>query len=128
MGTIKSRLSLSSRGSADTTSAGFAITVTDALTIEAPVTNLASGSVTNAAADTLIAGTVSDVTYIYLKYVSKGGGTPTLDVSTVTNTQDVIELGEGEAIFIPVMGSIGLRVISSDANSISYEYGTWTKS
>jgi len=120
-------LNLVSQGSATTTTAGFSISVADSLAIEAPVVNLASGTVTSAANDTLIASSVSDVTYLYLKYVSQAAGTPTLVVSTVTNTQDVMDLTIGEAIFIPVKGSIGIRVTSSDANAINYEYGYWTK-
>tara|TARA_R100001509_G_C4831107_1_gene203306 strand:- start:325 stop:711 length:387 start_codon:yes stop_codon:yes gene_type:complete len=128
MGTLKTRLSVSSKGSADTTSTGFAISCTDALTIQAPVTNLASGSVTNSGHDILIASSVSAITYIYVKYVSKAGGTPIMVISTVSGTQNVIDLGESEAIFIPVKAGVGLRVTSSDSNAITYEYGTWTKS
>jgi len=128
MGNIKSRLSLTSTGSSTTTTAGFGISVTDSLTIEAPVVNLASGTVTSSTGPNTILGTgVTDTTYVYIKYVSKDGGTPVLVVSTAENTQDFADLAEGEAIFLPVKGAKGIRVTSSTTDEISYEYGYWTK-
>jgi len=128
MGNIKSRLSLTSTGSTTTTTAGFGISVTDSLTIEAPVVNLASGTVTSSTGPNTILGTgVTDTTYVYIKYVSKDGGTPVLVLSTAENTQDFADLAEGEAIFLPVKGAKGIRVTSSTTDEISYEYGYWTK-
>jgi hypothetical protein len=128
MGNIKSRLSLTSTGSSTTTTAGFGISVTDSLTIEAPVVNLASGTVTSSTGPNTILGTgVTDTTYVYIKYVSKDGGTPVLVLSTAENTQDFADLAEGEAIFLPVKGAKGIRVTSSTTDEISYEYGYWTK-
>ena len=128
MGTIKSRLSLTSRGSATTTTQGFGISFSDSLSIEAPVINLASGTVTSSTGPNTILGTgVTDTTYVYIKYVSKDGGTPVLVVSTAENTQDFADLAEGEAIFLPVKGAKGIRVTSSTTDEISYEYGYWTK-
>lgn len=128
MGTIKQRFNLQSAGSTDTTSAGFNITLTDSLPITQPVVNLASGTVTSATGpDTLIGTGVTDITYIYIKYVSTSAGTPTMVVSTVAGTQDFADVTIGEAIFLPVKGSTGIRVTSSDTNTITYEYGYWTK-
>lgn len=70
---------------------------------------------------------MSDTTYVYIKYVSKDGGTPVLVLSTAENTQDFVDLAEGEAIFLPVKGAKGIRVTSSTTDEISYEYGYWTK-
>ena len=47
MGTIKTKLSLMSQGSATTTASGFSVSISDSLSIETPLVNLASGSVTN---------------------------------------------------------------------------------
>ena len=128
MGTIKSKLSLVAAGSSTTTSSGFSISCTDSLGIAAPVVNLASGSVTNSGHDILVPTSASSITYLYVKYVSKAGGTPTLVASTVSGTQNVMDISEGEAIFVPIKGTVGLRVTSTDSNAITYEYGYWTKS
>lgn len=128
MGTIRSKLTLVAAGSTTTTTAGFNISCSDNLSITAPVVNLASGSVTNSGHDILVPTSASSVTYLYLKYSSKAGGTPVLVISTVSGTQNVMDLAEGEAIFIPVKGAVGLRVTSTDSNAITYEYGYWTKS
>ena len=128
MGTIKQRFNLQSAGSTTTTSTRFNISFADSLAIEQPVVNIASANVTSATGpDTIIGSGVSDITYVYIKYVSANAGTPTLVVSTVTNTQNFADLTVGEALFLPVKGSIGLRVTSSDTNQINYEYGYWTK-
>ena len=82
----------------------------------------------NSGHDILVPTSASAVTYLYVKYKAKAGGTPTLVASTVSGTQNVMDLTEGEAIFIPVKGAVGFRVTSSDANAITYEYGYWTKS
>lgn len=128
MGTLNTKLTLTAAGSGTTTTAGFSISASDALGITAPVVNLASGSVTNSGHDILVPTSASSVTYLYVKYKTKAGGTPVLVASTVSGTQNVMDLAEGEAIFIPVKGAVGLRVTSSDSNSITYEYGYWTKS
>ena len=128
MGTIKTKLSLQSSGSSTTTSAGFALNFADTLAIEQPVVNLASGTVANSSdIDTIVASSATDVTYVYIKYVSAGGGSPVLVLSTVAGTQNFSDLTIGEALFIPIKGAVGLRVTSSDSNSITYEYGYWTK-
>ena len=49
-------------------------------------------------------------------------------ISTVAGTQNFCDLTIGECVFLPVKGSVGLRVTSSDTNTITYEYGYWTKS
>jgi len=129
MGTIKTKMTLLSKGSSTTTTGGFSIAHNDSLSIEAPVINLASGSVTSTSGpDVIVASSVTDVTYVYIKYVSKAGGTPVMVVSTVAGTQNVMDLAEGEAILIPLKGSVGIRVTSSDTNAITYEYGYWTQS
>ena len=127
MGTIKTKLSLMSQGSATTTASGFSVSVSDSLSIETPLVNLASGSVTNSGADTIISNSVSDTTYLYLKFVSSASAADVLIVATVAGTQNVMDLTVGEAVFFPVKGAVGASVISSSSNAISYEYGYWTK-
>lgn len=127
MGTIKTKLSLMSQGSATTTASGFSVSISDSLSIETPLVNLASGSVTNSGATTIISNSVSDTTYLYLKFVSSASAADVLVVATVAGTQNVMDLTVGEAVFFPVKGSVGVSVISSSSNAISYEYGYWTK-
>ena len=128
MGTIKQRFNLQSAGSNTTTSTGFNLSFADTLSIEQPVVNIASSNVTSTSGpDTIIAAAVTDITYVYIKYVSANAGTPTMVVSTATGTQNFADLTVGEAIFLPVKGSVGIRVTSSDTNQINYEYGYWTK-
>lgn len=128
MGTIKQRFTLNSAGSTDTTSSGFTVNFSDSLPIEQPVINLASGTVTSSTGpDTLIASSVTDVRYVYIKYVSAASGTPTMVVSTAAGTQNFSDLTVGEAIFFPLKGSVGVRVTSSSTDEIRYEYGYWTK-
>lgn len=128
MGIIKQRFGLNSAGSTDTTQSGFTINFSDDLSIEHPLVNLASGNVTSSSGpDVIVPNTVSDVRYVYIKYVSAAGGTPTMVLSTVAGTQNFSDLTVGEAIFLPVKGGVGIRVTSSDTNSIRYEYGYWTK-
>ena len=128
MGIIKQRFGLNSAGSTDTTQSGFTINFVDDLSIEHPLVNLASGNVTSSSGpDVIVPNTVTDVRYVYIKYVSAAGGTPTMVLSTAAGTQNFSDLTVGEAIFLPVKGSVGIRVTSSDTNSIRYEYGYWTK-
>ena len=128
MGIIKQRFGLNSAGSTDTTQSGFTINFSDDLSIEHPLVNLASGNVTSSSGpDVIVPNTVSDVRYVYIKYVSAAGGTPTMVLSTVAGTQNFSDLTVGEAIVLPVKGGVGIRVTSSDTNSIRYEYGYWTK-
>ena len=128
MGIIKQRFGLNSAGSTDTTQSGFTINFADDLSIEHPLVNLASGNVTSSSGpDVIVPSTMTDVRYVYIKYVSAAGGTPTMVLSTAAGTQNFSDLTVGEAIFLPVKGSVGIRVTSSDTNSIRYEYGYWTK-
>lgn len=128
MGTIKQRFTLTSSGSSTTTSSGFTVNFADSLAIEQPVVNMASGTVTSSTGpDTLISNSVSDSTYIYIKYVSASAGTPVMVLSTVAGTQNFSDMTVGEAIFLPLKGATGIRVTSSDTNAIRYEYGYWTK-
>ena len=79
-GNVKYKTHTHAGGSGTTTTAGFSISASDALGITAPVVNLASGSVTNSGHDILVPASASSVTYLYVKYKTKAGGTPVYQV------------------------------------------------
>jgi len=109
--------------STDATSENLELNHTDNLTIGNPVINTAQISVATGSATVLIASSISDVNFLYLRNTDS---TNFVDVKTDGGTS-FAKLSPGEFLYMPLAVSTGVEV-QADTSACVVEYGYWTRS
>lgn len=119
MATLTAILKLTST---DATTDSLSLSVSDSLSIVAPLSGPSRSSIgTASATNILTSGGNTDKTYVYAK---------NLDITNFIELKDdsgnvLIELGPGEFCFFPVQGGAGLEA-QADTAACEMEYGFWT--
>ena len=119
MATLTAKLVLTS---SDATTDTLSLSVTDTLTIEEPIVGPSRMAV-GTTATALVASSISDATYIYIKHAGA-------DTTFVTVHNDagnnIAKLSVGEYMWLPIMDSTGIEVKSNTGTTV-IEYAYWTK-
>jgi len=119
MATLTAILKLTST---DATTDSLSLSVSDSLSVEAPLSGPSRLSVgTSSAVNILTSGGNTAKTYVYAKNLDATNFVELKDDSGNT----LIELGPGEICFLPVQGGAGLEA-QSDTAACEIEYGFWT--
>ena len=108
--------------SSDATTDALSMSVTDTLTVEAPIVG-PSRAVVTSTAFVIVASSVSDANYVYIKHAGDGSTYVTVSNDAGNN---IAHLAVGEFMWLPVKGSTGIEVVSTGGNTIT-EYAYWTK-
>ena len=120
--------------SADATSDSLDFTVTDNLTVTAPLQGLSTHIATDTGGDNIVVPlTGGTITYFYCRHTGTTNGT-----TTTTATVDVEEtgdaafarLGPGEWMFLPFChhtGNVGVQFQVTESANVLMEYAFWTK-
>ena len=119
MATLTATLALTS---ADATSESLALTVTDALTIGAPIVSMSRLTITTADDQEIVDEAVSGVYYFYAKNTD---ATNFIILQTTASVQ-YARLGPGEFCFFPVNDGAGVEA-RADTASCVLEYAYWKK-
>jgi hypothetical protein len=109
--------------STDATSENMLINHTDNLTIGNPLISTAKVAVLHTTVTTLIASTIADVNFVYLRNVD---ATNFIEIKTDAGV-DFAALYPGEFAYFPLSASTGLEIQADTATCI-VEYGYWTRS
>jgi len=119
MATLTAILKLTST---DATTDSLSLSVSDSLSVEAPLSGPSRLSVgTSSAVNILTSGGNTAKTYVYAKNLDATNFVELKDDSGNT----LIELGPGEICFLPVQGGAGLEA-QADTAACEIEYGFWT--
>ncbi len=119
MATLTATLALTST---DATSESLALTVTDALTIGAPIVGMSRLTITTADNQEIVDEAVSGVYYFYAKNTD---ATNFVILQTTASVQ-YARLSPGEFCFFPVNDSAGVEA-RADTASCVLEYAYWKK-
>ena len=119
MATLTATLTLTS---SDATSDALALSVTDTLTVEPPLTG-PSKKIIGTSAEVLVASSVSDTNFVYIKHAGDANTFVTVHNDAGNN---VAKLAVGEFLFLPLADSTGIEVKSNTATTV-VEYALYTK-
>ena len=130
MATLTPTLTLTS---SDVSSDTLSLSVTDSLTVEAPIINVSTITATTTGGASIILPSVNAARYVYLKHTGlnsagSSSGTDKVEVETGDGTA-IMELKSGEFAFFPyfAQGSCLLQ-LETDANTVQVEYAYYTRS
>ena len=132
MATLTPTLTLTSN---DATTDQLAFSVTDSLSVTAPLQGLSKTVATNTGGDNIVVPlTGGTITYFYCKHTgTTDGTTATTQLVDVEETGDAAfaRLGPGEWLFLPFChhaGNVGIQFQVAHASNVQMEYAFWTKS
>ena len=130
MATLTPTLTLTS---SDVSSDTLSLSVTDSLTVEAPIINVSTITATTTGNASIILPSVNAARYVYLKHtgVNSAGsssGADKVEVETADGTA-IMELKSGEFAFFPYFAQgAGLLQLEASANTVQVEYAYFTRS
>ena len=131
MATLTPTLTLTST---DATTDQLAFSVTDSLSITAPLQGLSKTVATATGGDNIVVPlTGGTITYFYCRHTgTTDGTTTTTQLVDVEETGDAAfaRLGPGEWLFLPFChhaGNVGIQFQVAHASSVQMEYAFWTK-
>ena len=120
--TVTAQLTMNSNTA---TSDSLNLLVNDVLSVTEPTVGIARVKTTTSADTTIVAKTVSAITYVYLKNTDAANIIVISDAQTSANP--FMDLGPGEFALIPLKGTRGLSAKATVADCI-LEYAVFTKS
>ena len=122
--------------SSDATSDSLSFTVSDSLTIAAPLQGLSQVVATATGSQTVIVPASTNISYIYIKHTGTTNGTTAttrqVDVEFTTD-EAIARLSAGEFLFMPVHhaeADVGVQLHvqhSSSSDVVQMEYAYFTK-
>ena len=130
MATLTPTLTLTS---SDVSSDTLSLSVTDSLTVEAPIINVSTITATTTGGASIILPSVNAARYVYLKHTGlnsagSSSGTDKVEVETADGTA-IMELKSGEFAFFPYFAQgAGLLQLEASANTVQVEYAYFTRS
>jgi hypothetical protein len=130
MATLTPTLTLTS---SDVSSDTLSLSVTDSLTVEAPIINVSTITATTTGNASIILPSVNAARYVYLKHTGlnsagSSSGTDKVEVETADGTA-IMELKSGEFAFFPYFAQgAGLLQLEASANTVQVEYAYFTRS
>ena len=131
MATLTPTLTLTST---DATTDQLSFSVTDSLSITAPLAGLSKTVATATGGDIIIVPlTGGTITYFYCRHTgTTDGSTTTTQLVDVEETGDAAfaRLGAGEWLFLPFChhaGNVGIQFQVAHASNVQMEYAFWTK-
>ena len=132
MATLTPTLTLTST---DVTSDVLSISVTDSLSINAPLAGLSKTLATATGGDNIVVPrTGGTITYFYCRHTgTTDGSTGTAQQVDVEFTTDegIARLSAGEWLFMPIShagASVGVQLQVNHASNVQLEYAYWTAS
>tara|TARA_Y100001970_G_C13913794_1_gene689870 strand:+ start:400 stop:762 length:363 start_codon:yes stop_codon:yes gene_type:complete len=108
--------------STDTSTDSLSISVTDSLTVETPMIDVARITLTTSTTDLVGTGS-SAIVYLYAKNTDSS---QTVVLEQTADAKAFADLSPGEFCFFPVKGTKGVRAKSAASTAV-LEYGYWTK-
>ena len=130
MATLTPTLTLTST---DATADQLSLSVTDSLTVKAPIINLSriasegsGGSVVN-----VVAPSITGHKFLYIKHTgfqANGSSSTAAELIVSIAGNDGIRLNAGEFSYFPVKTALSVGVQSNTSETIQVEYGYWTRS
>jgi len=131
MATLTPTLTLTSD---DATTDQLSFSVTDSLSINAPLVGLSKVVADNTGANNIVVPTTGGtITYFFCRHTgTTDGSTTTTQLVDVEETGDAAfaRLGPGEWLFLPFChhgGDVGIQFQVAHASSVQMEYAYWTK-
>ena len=130
MATLTPTLTLSST---DATTDRLNFSVTDELSVTAPLSSLSKVIATATGSDTIIVPASTAIAYLYVRHTgTTDGTTTTAQLVDVEETGDAAfaRLGAGEWLFLPFnhhSGNVGVQLHVQHASTVMMEYAYWTK-
>ena len=130
MATLTPTLTLTS---SDVSSDTLSLSVTDSLTVEAPIINVSTITATTTGNASIILPSVNAARYVYLKHTGlnsagSSSGADKVEVETADGTA-IMELKSGEFAFFPYYAQgAGLLQLEASANTVQVEYAYFTRS
>tara|TARA_Y100000401_G_scaffold72233_1_gene58323 strand:- start:1534 stop:1926 length:393 start_codon:yes stop_codon:yes gene_type:complete len=130
MATLTPTLTLTS---SDVSSDTLSLSVTDSLTVEAPIINVSTITATTTGNASIILPSVNAARYVYLKHTGlnsagSSSGADKVEVETADGTA-IMELKSGEFAFFPYFAQgAGLLQLEASANTVQVEYAYFTRS
>jgi hypothetical protein len=122
MATLNATLTLTSTS---TSTAALNLNTSKTLTVNVDLVNTGRVSVGTSGNTTLVANTITDNKYVYLKNLDPTNFITVKD-DNVVSVNDFMELRAGEFAFFVVKGGIGLNV-EADTAACVVEYGFWNE-
>ena len=118
----------------DITTDELNLTVTDSLTVTAPLQSVSKVIADNTGANNIVVpATGGTITYFYCRHTgTTDGSTTTTQLVDVEETGDAAfaRLGAGEWLFLPFChhaGNVGIQFEVQHASNVLMEYAFWTK-
>ena len=131
MATLTPTLTLTSD---DATTDQLSFSVTDSLSINAPLVGLSKVVADNTGANNIVVPTTGGtITYFFCRHTgTTDGSTTTTQLVDVEETGDAAfaRLGPGEWLFLPFChhgGNVGIQFQVAHASNVQMEYAYWTK-